>query len=535
MQPEPSDWMAGNRRTAPMVPKSAARAVCDEMARMWTMKAQLPPSVEIHGWRLSVNQRRIMDRHRMTALNIATGETISSFQGLRRHFGIEEADIGCISTPSSASASCSTAPVPITPAKRPCDAVADDGDGMDEAITAKPITRAQGRPERHALRDCPASGFGVGTRVLAKGQTDGVPCEFAGEIVRTLDSGLVCVQFDDGDENILSLAGLKVAAPASCCPGGSLAPSTGLSVIAAAKPSCMVVRPQHAPTKRPRKVGAYCGRTIMHKGFAAAITDKPVDGARLPPGQQLAVYFEDYDGWYLGSLEEATRVGCGARVHFDDGYSDDHFPLHSQGYGRYNLWVIPNSLQHEEAWLECGHALLGLTSSYEGWHGLLRMWCAARHLFSMSVRDDVDASIEHELLVPELQAAQSVNVPSATMERIPALLHTLRETIVEEVGSTKRALRVSQGVAGNCRTESLAALIGLSGKQYYHFVRYIERGDVPMESPNTALYLAAIGLATQVCTCSLRARHSPPRHLDSHFLVTAPPATRRTARAARLI
>jgi hypothetical protein len=105
-----------------------------------------------------------------------------------------------------------------------------------------------------------------------------------------------------------------------------------------------------------------------------------------------------------------------------------------------------------------------------------------------------------ESLVQESQAAQAASVSPATMERTHALLRTLRETITEEDGSTR-----------SCRTDSLAALIGLSSPQYFHLVEYLERGSMPMrKSQNAALYLAAIGRVSQVCACSFEPVMPPP-------------------------
>ena len=141
-----------------------------------------------------------------------------------------------------------------------------------------------------------------------------------------------------------------------------------------------------------------------HKGYSHAISPQPDEDTPLSEGQCVAVYFEDKDDWFEGVIAEGGATGGLVRVHFNDG--DWPQPLSAHSYGRFNLWVLPDLSRRREKWSANGHQLLGEQLVHEGADGVLRMWCAARRLFAMSVNDGV--GMETEVLVAEAEAVRSV-------------------------------------------------------------------------------------------------------------------------------
>jgi hypothetical protein len=103
----------------------------------------------------------------------------------------------------------------------------------------------------------------------------------------------------------------------------------------------------------------------------------------------------------------------------------------------------------------------------------------------------------HRSKAPLLSSMRPV---ADTMSSIPSLMRTLRQTIVEHNGgeSEREEHCAPSAASDSCRAVSLAALLGLSKTQYYHFLEYVERGYIPPNAPNTALYNAAVGLAFRV-------------------------------------
>ena len=261
-----------------------------------------------------------------------------------------------------------------------------------------------------------------------------------------------------------------------------------------ARPSgSRVVGVEESAVARPRQT---------HKGYAHAISPRPEQSTPLFEGQRVAVYFDaPDDGWYEGLIATRAAVGDSVCVRFDDG--EHPVELLAQSYGRFNLWVAPDPMRQEE-WSAGGHELLGRQLVHEGTDGLLRMWCAARRLFAMSVCDDAAANIEAEVLVSESDATAAVTAATRRKQKrraesveeegppplalphgraqaaLPSLrelgdaIPLLRRQIVS--GSSRRGVHDAEQT---CVNDDLAALLGVKIKGFKVLFRALRDGQLP--------------------------------------------------------
>ena len=236
----------------------------------------------------------------------------------------------------------------------------------------------------------------------------------------------------------------------------------------------------------------------MHAAFPHAIARGPAAGAPLAKGVRIAVYFEGPDdAWFEGVVTADAIVGGCVCVCFEDG--EVELRLFAESYGRFNLWVVPDPMRQEE-WRPEGHSLVGQRCVYDGTEGLLRMWCATRRVFSMSVCQDPDNGIETEVLVAESDAmqghvrqgagqghdAETMPPPLVlTHGRAQAGVEALRQ-LAESVPLLRRQIVSSSPQNGahdsqqTCMNSDLATLLGVgTDKGFYVLLEAMRDGRLP--------------------------------------------------------